>query len=182
LPPHISPLGKDHNRSAFESGDTDLDRYLRLFAGQNQFKHLAGVTYVATEGDQSAVVIGYYTLAATNIPYHLIMDVSTLKRLPHMDVPAVLLARLAVTKIHQNQGLGRQLLGDAIRRSLELTTVIGCRCLIVDAYLSAVAWYAKFGFIELSPDPAVPNTRRMVLDLRTAALAVRKAASNLHQM
>ena len=30
-----------------ESGDADLDRFFHKFAGQNQFRHYVGVTYVA---------------------------------------------------------------------------------------------------------------------------------------
>jgi|GEM_PF-3449412 len=33
----------------FESGDPDLDRFFKRFAGQNQFKRYVGTTYVAKE-------------------------------------------------------------------------------------------------------------------------------------
>jgi GNAT superfamily N-acetyltransferase len=177
----IARLGKDHKRSRFESGDADLDTYLRFYALQNQSKHQVGTTYVATEESQPDSVIGYYTLAATGIPFYSVAEVSGLRRLPYKEVPAVLLGRLAVTKTFQNRGLGSQLLGDAVRRSLGLTQVIGCRCLFVDAYPSAIRWYAKFGLIELGSDPPKSKTRRMVLDLRTAAIAAQSAASALHR-
>jgi hypothetical protein len=35
------------DRSDFVSGDEALDRYFRMYAGQNQFRHRIGVNYVA---------------------------------------------------------------------------------------------------------------------------------------
>lgn len=172
----VGSLDKNHDRSAFESGDSDLDNYLKHFAGQNQFKHLVGTTYVATTEDQPFTILGYYTLAATSIPFYSVVEVPELRKLPYANVPAVLLARLAVSKKSQNRGIGRQLLGDAVRRSLALTQVVGCRCLVIDAYPDAVNWYAKFGIILLGSNPPTSPTCRMLLDLRTAAVAAKRAA------
>jgi GNAT superfamily N-acetyltransferase len=175
----ISRLEETHDRSKFESGDPELDNYLKLYAWQNQSRLQIGTTYVATEESEPQRVIGYYTLASTSIPLYSVVQPSSLRRLPYGDVPSILLARLAVTKTFQKQGLGAQLLGDAVRRTLEFTQVIGCRCLIVDAYPSAVRWYARFGFIEVSPDSPESRTRKMVLDLRTAANAATAACDML---
>ena len=43
----VRPLRSDHDRTRFRSGDDDLDRFFHQFAGQNQFRHHLGVTYVA---------------------------------------------------------------------------------------------------------------------------------------
>ena len=40
----IRVLREDDERS-LRSGDTDLDRFFRQFAGQNQFRHYLGVTF-----------------------------------------------------------------------------------------------------------------------------------------
>jgi GNAT superfamily N-acetyltransferase len=172
---NIRRLTKDHDRAAFDCGDPELNKYLRLFAGQNQFKHLVGTTYAAIERDQPFVILGYYTLAATSIPLYSLVEFPNLRKLPYKDVPAVLLARLAVSRQFQTQGIGYRLLGDGIKRALELTQTIGCRCLIVDAYPNAVSWYSKFGIMPLGGGPADSPTCRMLLDLRTAAIAVERA-------
>src|ERR1043166_926882 len=52
------------DRSQFRSGDFHLDRYFREYAGQNQFKHSVGVTYVAVDEGH---IFGYATIA----PGHL---------------------------------------------------------------------------------------------------------------
>lgn len=170
---NIGRLAKDHDRAGFDCGDPELNRYLGLFAGQNQFKHLVGTTYVASGQDRPFIVLGYYTLAATSIPFYSAGEFPDLRNLPYKEIPAVLLARLAVSRQVQGHGIGHQLLGDAIKRTLQLTQIIGCRCLIVDAYPNAVSWYSKFGIVPLGSDPADSPTCRMLLDLRTAALAVR---------
>lgn len=54
---------RDDDRASFRSGDTDLDRFVHQFAGQNQFRHHPGVTYVAVQ-DQK--VLGFATVAAAH--------------------------------------------------------------------------------------------------------------------
>ncbi len=59
----IRALLPTDDRAVFRSGDDDLDRFLRRFAGQNQFRHHLGVTYVAVEGG----ILGYATMAPGNM-------------------------------------------------------------------------------------------------------------------
>lgn len=40
----IRPLRPDDDRSSFLSGDVELDRFFRKYAGQNQFRLHFGVT------------------------------------------------------------------------------------------------------------------------------------------
>lgn len=45
----IRPLKKSDNRKEFESKQADLDHFFRRYAGQNQFRHHIGVSYIATD-------------------------------------------------------------------------------------------------------------------------------------
>ena len=45
----IRALRPGDDRSAFQSGDEALDRFFHRYAGQNQFRHYLGVTYVAVD-------------------------------------------------------------------------------------------------------------------------------------
>ncbi|MBP6735439.1 MAG: hypothetical protein KA142_12280 [Chromatiaceae bacterium] len=45
----IRRLAPDDDRDRFSSGHPDLDRFFHRFAGQNQFRHHVGVTYIAVE-------------------------------------------------------------------------------------------------------------------------------------
>src|SRR5437773_11373542 len=96
----IRALRPSDDRSAFQCGDEDLDRVFHGYAGQNQFRHYLGVTYVAVEADR---VLGFATVA----PRHV--DIEDLpqrarKNLPRYPVPVLGLARLAVDKSTQSTG------------------------------------------------------------------------------
>ena len=60
----IRALREGDDRSWFQSGDPDLDRFFQRFAGQNQSKHYLGVTYVAVDGD---AILGFATVAPGHI-------------------------------------------------------------------------------------------------------------------
>lgn len=61
---HVRPLEPGDDRSAFHSGDDDLDRFFHRFTGQNQFRHHVGTTYVAAvEG----TIVGYATVVASHL-------------------------------------------------------------------------------------------------------------------
>lgn len=65
----IRPLEQTDDRSAFHSGDVDLDRFFHRFAGQNQFRHHIGTTYVAVSGKgiHGFVTVSPGELAATSV-------------------------------------------------------------------------------------------------------------------
>ena len=76
------------------------------------------------------------------------------KGLPRLDVPVVLLGRLAVHHGMQGHGLGTFLLIDALRRVQPIAEHIGVRAIEVDAIDdSARSFYMKFGFNPLLDDP-----------------------------
>jgi GNAT superfamily N-acetyltransferase len=141
----IRALGESDERSDFESGDADLDRFFRNFAAQNQFKHHVGVTYVAVE-DQT--ILGFCTVA----PGHVEIDrlpASARKRLPNYPLPVLRLARLAVDHRARGRGVGRALLRFVLELSLRMTRDYGCVGVIVDAKTDAVDFYARYGFVRV---------------------------------
>jgi len=89
--------------------------------------------------------------------------------LPAYDLPAILLARLAVDKRFSGRGLGRALLSEALRVSLRASKQVGSRCIIVDAYPAALDWYRKYGFVPI--EGAKSGSVRMYLDIRTIEAA-----------
>src|SRR5258708_39740444 len=100
----IRALRPSDDRTAFQSGDEALDRFFHRYAGQNQFRHYLGVTYVAVVGRR---VVGFATVA----PRHV--DVEDLPeraraRLPRYPVPVLGLARLAVDQSAHTSGVGAQ--------------------------------------------------------------------------
>ena len=150
---------------AFDCGDEPLNNYLKKHAWNNQQKSSIGVTYVAVDEAAPRTVIGYFTLASSSVPREALPKKSV-RGLPPYDVPMILLARLAVDHRFRNRGLGQAMLAEALKIALSVSEQVGCRCIVVDAYPSAIEWYKRYGFISIeggSNDGPV----RMYLDVRT---------------
>jgi len=45
----VRRLEPEDDRTNFRSGNVDLDRFFARYAGQNQFRHHIGTTYVAVD-------------------------------------------------------------------------------------------------------------------------------------
>ena len=111
--------------SQFHSGAAELDLWLKRFAWENQQANNA-TTYVITDG---AMVVAYYAItmaavARTDAPL-------ALQKCRPSQIPCILLARLAVDASHQGEGLGWELLRDALLRSVLLSRSIGAAAVLV---------------------------------------------------
>ncbi len=135
-------LRTDDDRLAFSSGDAELDRFLHKFASQNQFELHIGTTYVAVSEGK---LLGFVTLSATSITIEHLPK-SARKRLPRYPLPALRLARLAVARTSQGQGIGKQLLRATFQIAHEMADRTGCVAVVVDAKANAVSFYEQFGF------------------------------------
>jgi len=77
-------------------------------------------------------------------------------------IPAIVLGRLAVDTRWQGQGLGADLLQDAVLRALRGSREIGARVLLCHAIdASATAFYLHHGFVESTFDSMM-----VMLDLK----------------
>jgi GNAT superfamily N-acetyltransferase len=146
----IQPLERQHDRATFDCGQPKLNEWLRQRAGQFHRKDLAR-TFVAVQPSRNFVG-GYYSLSSHQVVYEALPD-DEAKGLPSIDVPVVLLGRLAVDRRVQGQGLGSFLLIDALRRVQYLGEQMGIRAVEVDAIdETARTFYLKFGFKALLDD------------------------------
>jgi GNAT superfamily N-acetyltransferase len=141
----IRALRDSDERSGFQSGDPDLDRFLRKYAGQNQFRHHIGTTYAAIEDER---ILGYSTIAAGHIEIEDLPQ-SLRRKLPGYPLPVLRLARLAVDTRAQGQGLGEELLRFVLNLALRMASEYGCIGVEVDAKPTAVGFYERFGFFRL---------------------------------
>ncbi len=147
----IRRLDKTHDRSAFDCGEPTLNEWLRERANQFDRRDLSR-TFVATHRGETPVC-GYYAISTHRVIYES-LPAGEAKGLPRLDVPVVLLGRLAVDRRVQGEGLGALLLVDALRRSVELSEQVGIRAVEVDALNDAArSFYLKFGFRPLLDDP-----------------------------
>ncbi len=156
-------LGEHHETTRFNSGNVDLDLWLRdhaMHAGAMN----TGRTFVWHPGD--GVVVAYFTLAA-----HLMAKESLTKRTgrgsPNV-IPAILLARLALDGSLQRQGLGAELLWDALSRAVAANRQAAARLVVVDAIDErAASFYEHFGF-----EPIPGNPTRLVQKMSSIEAAL----------
>jgi len=138
----IRPLHQSDDRQAFQSGDEALDLYFHKYAGQNQFRHHIGVTYVAVE----ARILGFVTVSPGSLDAG---DLPSGRRAPPYPVPILRLARLAVDQEARGRGLGKALLRFAIELAERMASELGCVGLVVDAKPGADEFYRRYGFVPL---------------------------------
>jgi predicted N-acetyltransferase YhbS len=169
----IRALHEGDDRSRFRSGDPDLDRFLQRFAGQNQFKHHLGVTYVALEARR---VLGYLTVAPGEIEIDG-LPVAARKRRPRYPLPVLRLARLAVDESVKGQGLGAELLRFALQLSIRMSVEYGCIGVIVDAKPGAVDFYRRYGFVPVEAVEGQSDVRPAPTSMFLSLRAIKSAQS-----
>ena len=145
----FEPLGRHHRRAGFSCGVEALDRYFYRQAGQDQRRALA-VPYVLVD-THTRDVVGYYTLSTFSIVPTSFPEAMTRKLPRYETFPAILIGRLAVDRRYRGQGFGRQLLVDALLRSLALSEQIGAMAVVVDAKDDAArSFYEQHGFMRFA--------------------------------
>ncbi len=168
----IRALREGDDRTSFRSGDADLDRFFQQFAGQNQFRHHIGVTYVAVD-DRG--VLGFATVAAAHVEIDD-LPLAARRKLPRYPLPVLRLARLAVDQSTQGQGLGLQLLRFVLRLALRMADDYGCVGVIVDAEPAAETFCAQYGFVTVDAvegrSEARPAPTPMFLSIRAISNAI----------
>lgn len=141
----VRPLLPADERGRFCSGNADLDRFFVKYAGQNQFRHHIGTTYVAV---QEGAILGFITLSAAHIEIDR-LPARDRRKLPHYPLPVLRLARLAVDRAAQGRGVGLTLLKAAFHVARQMAGQVGCVGVVVDAKPEAVSFYERYGFEAL---------------------------------
>ena len=146
------PIEKQHQREGFDCGYPILNDYLKKYARQNHKKGIAK-TFVAISEERGQKIQGYYTLSASVIEFDSLPQTYQ-KRLPTYPIPALLIGKLAVDKSVQRQGLGSELLVNALLRAFKTAQDIGLFAVRVDAIDDhAKAFYLKHEFIPFQDAP-----------------------------
>jgi GNAT superfamily N-acetyltransferase len=144
---HEEAITRKHDRGAFDCGDAELNDFLQRYARQSHDQG-AAKTFLAIE-DNTRAILGFYSLAPASLAYHRVPEI-VCRGLARHDVPGFRLARIAIDRAQQGQGLGGQLLLAAGRRCLMAAAVVGGTILIIDAKNDrASAWYVDYGAMPL---------------------------------
>lgn len=146
----IVRIAKEHERDAFDCGDDELNTFLRRYARQNDLKDV-GRTYVATRPGETRVC-GYCTLRSGVVAFASLLAPEK-GGLPRYPVPVAHLARLAVDRTAQGQGLGEKLLVTAFEKVIEASNTVAIVAVEVIAKNDrARKFYARYGFVSLLDD------------------------------
>jgi len=138
------PLAADHLLDDFNCSKASLDDWLVRHARQAQASGSAK-TFVVADGRR---VAGYFSLAVGQVD-NVEAPERVRKGMGQYPIPVVLLARLAVDRAYQGQGIGVGMLQDAIRRTVLIAEQAGIRAMLthpIDA--NADAFYRRFGFVS----------------------------------
>jgi GNAT superfamily N-acetyltransferase len=163
------PIGRQPQRGAFDCGDPDLNTYLKRHARQNHERG-AAKTFLAVSIAEAGRILGFYSLCPASLEFAKTPAVVR-KGLARHAVPVFRLARLAVDRSVQRQGLGGQLILAAGRRCLLAAAEVGGVALLIDAKNPrAAAWYASYGALALQDAPLT-----LILPLATIEKALTAA-------
>ena len=134
-------LTNEHELTGFACGEPSLDDWLKRRALANQVSG-ASRTYVVCEGRR---VVGFYCLASGAIA--VAGAPSKVRRNMPDPIPMMVIGRLAIDQRWHGRGIGRALLRDAVRRTLQAAGIVGVRGILVHALSSnAKKFYEACGF------------------------------------
>ena len=165
---HEEPIGKKHDRDAFDCGEEALNEFLSRYARKSH--DLGGAkTFLAIDDADNKTILGFYSLSPASVACARTPEI-TKRGLARHDVPGFRLARLAVDRKLQRQGIGGQLLLAAGRRCLIAAAEVGGVVLVIDTRNEKVGgWYASYGAVPLLDAPL-----SLLLPLATIGAALRK--------
>ena len=128
----------------FDCGTEVLNDFLTRYSLKNDTLGI-GKTFVAL--DEREDIVGYFTLATAQVVFEDIPDTYRSK-LPKYPIPALRIARLAVSKNQQRKGIGKWMLTQAFIKIIHVAEITGLYFIIVDAKETSKSFYEHYGFIK----------------------------------
>ena len=158
-------LGPGHVLDDFDSGEVETDEWLRSHALRTQQQGSARTRILRHPDGQR--VLGFYAVAPhdthrEDLPGGAAGGLSI--------VPGYLIAQLAVDRSLQGQGVGAELLLDAMETIVIAAEAAGGRLVVVDAlHEEVLVFYQRLGFIRIG------NTLRMYMKISRIRAALEAA-------
>lgn len=138
----VSP---SHDLNVFRCGKPALDEWLHQHALHAETMRTAR-TFVGIDGDSESVVC-YFALSATMVLREHESVPGRVGRGSPNQIPAIMLARLAVDARVQGHGLGRATMIEALGRIVQAGRLVAARLVVVDAIDEEAAnFYEHHGF------------------------------------
>lgn len=158
----FSRLSPSSDISSFQCSDYyDLEDFLKTAALEYHDEKVA-VTYLVHTNE---TLVGFFSLAMGCISTEQVIDKKSSTTYYPKKLPALLLARMAVTDDYRGKGIGKEMLARVIAMAFYLCPRVGCRVIKVDAKNNprTINFYNKHGgFIPVSSgEETVP----MIIDM-----------------
>ena len=168
----IYKLGKNEQVKSFDCGDADLNDFIIKDSPLYRDEKLA-VTYVYMNKEDSSDIAAFFCLTNDRIS---LADFDSKSRYNWFSrrfanskrlksYPAVKIGRLGVSSLMKRMNIGSFLLY-FIKNYFIVNNKTGCRFITVDAYIDAIPFYIKNGFVPLNEDDIDDRTRLLYFDLK----------------
>jgi len=165
-------LTDEMSAPAFDCGDGDLNGFLAEDAIPSAKKRIAN-TFVLIEEKE---VLAYFCLLTDKITKQEVSKADwrrMKKQFPRgkqfSSYPSIKIGRFAVASGYGKSGIGTNLLKTIKVKLLETISMPAYRFLTVDAYIDAIPFYEKNGFVQLQPMDENKDTRLMYFDMLSLA-------------
>jgi len=149
----------------FDCGDDTLNRYVKDNLKRDGVRENKMLSLLINPNDSNELIgfisVQSYVLGKDKLPAQ-----SFLHSLPPL-VPVIKISMIAVTKKHQKDGWGRQLLRAALDRAINIASVANdVKAVVLDAKEDAIDFYLRhrFSLVEATPDEN--GTYLMFLSIR----------------
>ena len=128
----------------FDCGTEVLNDFLSRYSLKNDTLGI-GKTFVVFNENED--IVGYFTLATAQVVFEDVPD-EYRNKLPKYPIPALRIARLAVSKNLQGKGIGKWMLTQAFIKIIHVADITGLYFIIVDAKETSKSFYEHYGFIK----------------------------------
>jgi len=138
----ILPLTDSGQIETFSSTNEDLNDFLKNEALKSQENLLSRTFLCFCKGN----LVGFLTLVTDTIEVKLVDEDDGVDGYPYQKYPAIKIARLAVDKRYERQGIGKFLLLAAVGKVYQISSDVGCRYITLDSKRESMGFYEKSGF------------------------------------
>jgi len=158
---NISRSKFDKLKKGFSCKNKELEKHIRQYAFNHQREGLFQTYFYVDNKDN---FLGYISVAVATIEREKIEDELDISSSIKYSIPAIKITRLCVFDDFCSRGVGTLLMTFANILAIVQQKKIGCRALIVDSKIEAVAFYKRFNFIEIAKEEN-SETMFMVSDI-----------------
>lgn len=165
----LVPLTPNYELSDFDCGDSDLNDFLFDDAKPSQRLRIANTFILETEDGRIAA---YFCLLNDKISKSELTGSQWKKikrKFPketqYQSYPSIKIGRFAVSHEFRGRRIGSDLMDMLIKKLQSAPSQSAFHFLTVDAYLSAIPFYEKNGFVHLTKKDEDDYTRLMFYDM-----------------